>query len=80
MSWQLIHSLNIATYNTYKLNTLFCEHKITRSENYKCEDVTLMCESLLQTFNKYVAGACVLNSLYLSFLVYKMRIMIVTTL
>lgn len=54
MSWQHTYSLNIITYNTRKLNTLFSEHKIRMSEDYK-QGVTLVCESLLQVFYKYLA-------------------------
>ena len=69
--------MNIATYNACKLNILSCSHKITMSEDYKCEGLTLMGESYSSPSINMWSWVCVITSLDLCFLIYKMRIIII---
>ena len=71
------YSMNIATYNACKLNILSCSHKITMSEDYKCEGLTLMGESYSSPSINMWSWVCVITSLDLCFLIYKMRIIII---
>ena len=71
------YSMNIATYNACKLNILSCSHKVTMSEDYKCEGVTLMGESYSSPSINMWPWVCVITSLDLCFFIYKMRIIII---
>ena len=47
------------------------------SEDYKCEGITLMCESYPNPSISMCPWGCIINSLYLCFVIYKMRIMMI---